>query len=212
MSVATTISVTGKLEEDLRAVANTLEGEARALLHQAMGTEVQHTTFEHLANLAQTRHRTALRLGAEPSNHLAQAAEKVAQGDALTADGASATLTINHIGMIRAFRDVDIAPTTGKALAIPVNALGYNRRPAQFPRDMFFVFVSRTTGNAFLALRQDRQKKDEKLTLVYALVRSVHQKQDRSLLPSQAEWEAAAARGATTEIVRVLEKMTGGAA
>jgi hypothetical protein len=205
MSVS--ISITGKLEEELRAVAAQLEGPGRELLHRAMGEEVQNTTFNHLSLLAQTRHRTAQRLGATPSNHLAQAAEKVAEPQALTAAGDSATLTIHHVGMIRALRDVEITPQTGKALAIPIHALGYNRRPAQFSRDTFFVFVSKTTGNAFLALRQP--EKHAKPILVYALVRSVHQKQDRTLLPSQQEWEAAAARGAETEIIRVINKRAG---
>jgi hypothetical protein len=102
-------------------------------------------------------------------------------------------LTINHPGLARAFHDIRIVPVNAKALTIPVDAIAYNRSPRQFGNQLF-VWKSKTTGNAFLAQRQE--DKSAKPLLLYLLVRSVTQKQDRSLLPSQEEWEKAAARSA----------------
>jgi hypothetical protein len=153
---------------------------------------VREKTRAHLAELATSRHATAERLGAAPSGHLAQAARAV-EASPVSAEGATATLTINHPGLARAFHDIRIVPVNAKALTIPVDAIAYNRSPRQFGNQLF-VWKSKTTGNAFLAQRQE--DKSAKPLLLYLLVRSVTQKQDRSLLPSQEEWEKAAARSA----------------
>ena len=46
----------------------------------------------------------------------------------------------------------------------------------------------------------------------FLLVRSVTQPQDRTLLPSEAEWGTAAARGAEDWFALELQKLTGGSA
>ena len=157
-------------------------------LNAAMGHEVQRLTHFHLSFLAATRHTTASKLGATPSNHLAQAAEKVSAPSALSADSSSATLTINHPGMIRALRDVTIVPRDAKSLAIPVHALAYNRRPREI-WDALKLFIPK--GKNVICMPSGNT-----ITTLYVLVRSVTQKQDRTLLPSQQNFEKAAKLGA----------------
>jgi len=198
--VNVTISGTEKLSATLRRVASALHGSGRMELHQAMGAEVQYLTEDYLRAIAAERHKTADSLGASPSNHLAQAAEKVAQPGALTADADAATLTINHPGMVRAFRDVTIRPINAKALCIPINAIAYNRRPAQL-WDQLKLFIPK--GTRFIAMKTADGKS---FVALYVMVRSVTQSQDRSLLPSNDQFGEAAARGARRFIGAALQK------
>ncbi len=172
----------------LKKLMNAVGVAGRTELHGAMGYEVQRLTVDYLRGLAATRHTTAQKLGAAPSNHLAQAAEKAESSAALTANASNATLTINHPGMIRALRDVTIRPVSAKSLAIPVHALSYNRRPAQI-WDVLKLFIPK--GKNVICMASGNQ-----IVALYVLVRSVTQTQDRSLLPSDEQFEKSAARGA----------------
>ena len=163
---------------------------SRRSLHQAMGEEVQVLTADYLRRLGQTRHDTAQALGATPTGHLAEAAEKVAGSDALEADSNAATLTIDHPGISPAFRDVRIAPISGKSLAIPIHAIAYGQR-ARFLWEQLSLFIPK--GCNFIAMKGPDGKS---IIPLYILVRSLKQKQDRTLLPSDQEFEEAADKGA----------------
>lgn len=187
MNVAISIPRGGALDHLTRM----LGPEGRQELNTAMGYAVQELTVDYLRALAATRHTTAEKLGAAPTNHLAQAADKVAEPSALESTAEAATLTINHPGMTRAFRDVTIRPKEAKALAIPVHALAYGRQPAEI-WDSMGLFA--TKGAIYM-----HQASGEPLRL-YVLVRSVTQKQDRTLLPSGESLIDAAKRGALSLI------------
>ena len=169
-----------------------LEGGGRERLHEAMGCEVQVLTADYIRGIAQDRHATANRLGGTPTNFLAQAADKVAAPEYLSADSEGATLTINHPGMIRALKDVTIVPGGGKKyLTIPISSAAYGHRAGEFSN----LFVRR--GAMFPVLYQ---KNGNSITPMFLLMRKVTQKQDRSLLPSTEEWQKAARTGAITYI------------
>lgn len=183
------ITISDLVSPKLGALIARLSPTGRQDLNRAMGYEVQRLTVDHLRQIAATRHNTANKLGGTPTNHWAQAAEKVAQPSSLTSvTGLGATLTINHPGITRALRDVTIKPKEAKSLAIPVRGLAYGRRPAEL-WDRLNLFIPK--GRRFIAMRTGK-----KITVLYLLVRSVTQKQDRSLLPTDAEFHKAAARGA----------------
>ncbi len=167
-------------------------------LHQAAGTEVQRITAEHVYKLAATRHATAARLGAAPTNHFAQAAEKVASPSALSAGPAGATLTINHPGFARAFRNVKIVPRTAKALTIPIHAAAYGHRAGEL-WDRMGLFIPK--GKRVIAATIGGV-----MTPLYILCRSVTQKQDRSLLPSDEQFQDGAYRGAKGWLGMTMEK------
>lgn len=192
--------------DELRLLQDALTGEGRVEMVRAAGYEVQRSTADYLRQLAQTRHDTANALGATPSNHLAQAAEKVTQATVSVASGTGietqAEFVLDHPGMSRAFHDVTIRPRNAKALTIPIAAIAYNRRAGQF--DGLFVLGGRgaDVGRNLLCRRLD----DGTIEPLYLLVRSVTQKQDRSLLPSAEEWNEAALRGARTYLDMVLPK------
>ena len=192
------IKISDGVSPRLQSLMRLMGGAGLRRLHQAAGTEVQRITVDHVARLAATKHATAERLGASPTNHFAQAAEKVAASSALSADASGATLTINHPGFIRAFRTVKIVPREAKALAIPLHAISYGHRPGEL-WDRLHLFIPK--GENIIAATIGGV-----LTPLYALCKSVTQRQDRSLLPSDAEFQAAAVAGAKGWLGMALAK------
>jgi hypothetical protein len=187
----------------LREIADVVLGpQSRTELSAAMGEAVREKTRQHLIVEAGKRHSTADRLGAAHTGHLEQAWQAV-EGAPIEATADDATLTINVPGLGRAFHDVTIAGPKGQT--IPVAAIAYGRRAGEFN---LYKFTSKTTGNTFLALRQEDRNAPP--IIYYLLVRSVTQKQDRTLLPSDQEWEQAAAGGAVQWYHRRLAPFTGG--
>lgn len=177
----------GEPSRALRRLISALGPAGRQEMHGAMGYEVQVLTTDYLRRIASSRHKTANRLGASPSGHLARAAEKVAQPGALSSTSEEAVITIKHPGMSRAFRDVQIRPKEAKSLAIPIHALAYNRRAAELWKS-HNLFIPE--GSRYIAMREA-----DRTVLLYVLVRSVTQKQDRTLLPSNDDMRGAAALG-----------------
>lgn len=169
----------------LRRAIDALEGPGRTLLYERIAIGIQELTIRHFAQLAGSRHATAERLGASPTNYFAQAAEKTA----ITADEAGATLILSQPGLIRALRDVTIQAKNAGALTIAVDRLAYGRRAGEFAGQLF-LWRSRTTGAAFLAMRHPQN--GASLQLMYLLLRSVTQRQDRTLLPSDQAYREAA--------------------
>lgn len=171
----------------LTQLVEALEGPGRLGASEYMGVYVQDTIVGHLLELAQTRHDTAQRLGASPTGFIAQAAEAAADSSAVTADADGVAIRIRHPVVARAYRSITIVPRTAKMLAIPLHAIAYGRRAAQL-WDSHQLYIR---GNRILMPQGEGQ---EPLAL-YALVRSVTQQQDRSLMPSDDELATAAADG-----------------
>ena len=177
-------SASPRMQSDMRLLTSA----GLTALNRAAGVEVQRITFEHVAKLAATRHATAAKLGASPTNYLASAAEKVAAPSALSSGPAEAILTINHPGFSRAFRSVKITPKSAKALTIPIHALSYGRRAGEL-WDRLGLFIPK--GKRIIAATIGGV-----LTPLYVLTKSVTQKQDRTLLPSDQQFQDAAVEGA----------------
>jgi len=194
MSVSLQIDVSGddqviKLLSRLRSALTD-----RTALHKSIGGTAELLTRQHLTTLAKTRHATANKLGAKPSGHLARAAESV-KGDGTNE---AATVSITSPGMRRAFGDVTITPGAGKKyLTIPATAEAYNRRAGSF-NDLRLAFFK----NGLLALVKaeqssvaDRRQSGGRSEVYYWLKKSVTQKQDRTLLPPDDDYTAAAVAG-----------------
>ena len=158
----------------LAAVMRTFSAGGLANLHRAAGVEVQRITADHLAK--------------RPGNHWSLAAEKVASPAALNADTSGATLTIKHPGITRAFRTITIVPREMKALAIPISPISKGFRAAEL-WDRMKLFIPK--GGRIIAATIGGQ-----LTPLYVLCSKVTQRQDRSLLPSDAAFQRAAMDGA----------------
>lgn len=199
MSVALDVKIEGKAGEYLAQLMARLGTAERRRLEGSAARSVADTVRRHLAALGTSRHATARRLGATPTNVIARTAENVA----VRQGGEGTEVVVPHPMFRRAFRNIAIRPQRAKALAIPVSGEAYDKAPRSFAD--LFVWKSKK-GNKFLA-RRDGQR----LSLVYLLKDAVTQPKDPTLLPTTAELSAAAKRG-LADMIRRIASRQGGAA
>lgn len=154
----------------LASVMKMFSGSGLAAVHRAAGVEVQKITADHLE--------------ARGGTHWSKAAEKVA----LSADASGALISIRHRGIRRAFQTIKIVPRESKSLAIPISPISRGFRAAEL-WDRMKLFIPK--GSRIIAATIGGQ-----LTPLYVLCKSVTQRQDRSLLPSDQQFQDAAVRGA----------------
>lgn len=182
-----------------------LSDAGRAELAAAGAAEAARNTQKYLRGLAASRHATAGKLGAAPTQVIGRAAAgTVAREDCVV---------VPHPLFKRAFGAVTIAPRTARALAIPMHRDAYGRGP----RTMSGLFVWKRNrkaegpddkGAAFLA-RSVGKGKNARLELMYLLHRGrILQRQDRSLLPSDEETAAAAMKGISTRLNSIIRAVT----
>ena len=179
----------------------------RVDLHQDIATREENLVRDYLISLAQTRHATADRLGATPTGHLERAAESVTS----RSDADAATVSITSPGLRRAFGDITIVPVNAKWLTIAATAEAYGKRAGSF-NDLRLAFFK--SGRLALVKADQSRLSDRKSSgygieskaaktdatkqrppVYYWLVKSVTQKQDRTLLPSNALLQTAAEEG-----------------
>lgn len=184
------LQVQEKLGPTLSHLAANLSGPERTRVSQAMGSEVRLALVAHFRQLGETRHTTADRLGGARTGFIAQLAENFDQASTVSVDEEGVSITMRHPVITRGLRDVSIVPKAAKFLALPMNGIAYGRRPREFAE---VQFVHRGEE-----IRTD--------IAAFALVRSVTQRRDPTLLPSMDDLLTAAARGAGREIRAILQE------
>lgn len=212
MSFSFPINVSGDAQVSalLTRLSNALSD--RTELHKSIASTSEILTVQHLTVLAGTRHATADRLGATPTGHLSQAAQSVVS----SGTDEAATISVTSPGIQRAFGDVIIRPKSGKYLTIPATAEAYGRRARSF-NDLRIAFFG---GKLALVKAEQSSLADRsrsgfdyenrapmqtagRAPIYYWLKKMVTQKQDRSLLPSDQDYAAAALQG-IKNFVRML--------
>ena len=161
----------------------------RTELHEQIGARATELTKNHLVAIAQSRHATAQRLGAVPTGFWGQGADKTS----FTANEEGATVSIRQPGIGRAFHDVTIEPGAGKKyLTLPAIAEAYGKVARTVP-DLTMMIRWKEGQRRAVALAQVSGKGKERTeTVWYWLVKSVRQKQDRTLPPSGEEYRLTA--------------------
>lgn len=195
---ANPVRFTAKLEGPVATLFRSLGGAGRKTVNEGAAAEMFALVRGHLRTEAAKRHRAATALGATPTGHL----EKAAQSVSPEAAENEASVTVNSPGITRAFHALDIRPRAARSLTIPVHAFAYGRRAAEAARGLEGGLF-RPKGKSYLMGRVEGTP-----TVLYLLRSHVRQAQDRSLLPSDGEIAAAAARGACRAILDAI----GGAA
>lgn len=208
MSVGLDIKLEGTAGEYLAKLLARLGAAGRRTLEGAAARPVADAVRRHLFALGTSRHATARKLGATPTNIIGRTAENVA----VRQGGEGTQVVVPHPMFRRAYHDIVIRPVRAKALAIPVSGEAYDKAPRSFA-GLFVWKVSRgeagdgDKGAAYLARRSG-----EKLELMYMLRRgSLTQPKDPTLLPTTAELSAAAKRG-LADMIRRIASRQGGAA
>ncbi len=207
----------------LAKIASTAQRKAE--LNEYMGLRVQETTRTHLAQYGLSHPN---KLGGKRTNYWGMAALDVAAPEALSISDTAAWLYLTTPGLSRAFGDVTIVPGTKtpgvKYLAIPARAEAYGLKPREVPG---LVVFWGSKGPAGL-----KQVDQQKVTLVkghktkkggvsksytrkgevtgglvwFWFAEQATQQQDRSLLPSDAEWGNSASQGAGDFVSRMIRE------
>ncbi len=165
----------------------------------------------HIRSAAQSRHKTADRLGAKRTGYLERAAQNIeAKGDAKAAQ-----IIINNSSGIfsRINGPVTIKPVRTKWLWIPVHRISYGKSPLNFPNRLRIVIKNDKVGFAFLRktpksdapraaldtkpkkvkarkarkASQAKAEQDPETPLLFVLKKQVTLPQDRGLMLSDNE-------------------------
>jgi hypothetical protein len=171
-----TVDIADAVGPRLSAFVDGLEN--RQGLNERIADRERNLVRDYFDELSATRHDTANRLGAEPSGFWDQARD----GASSMATEEEAVVSITKAGIGRAGHDVTITPGPGKQfLTIPLIAEAYNKRAYTVP-GLFALREKAEEGKSSLVLF--KKEEDGTITPWYALVRSVTQLQDRTMLPS----------------------------
>lgn len=191
--------------------SKSLSPAARTVLHRGAAEPLLALVRRHLAGLAASRHSTAASLGATPTGAIGNAARRSSS----SADAECAAVTVPGPVFARTFRDVEITPKPPRrSLAIPLHKWAYGVSPRDWEarRGGHGELVPLKFDGASTGLLAVRSAKKGKLTAMYLLVARVRQSQDRSLLPSDAEFGAAAREGVLGVIDAAMRRAKGGVA
>lgn len=146
----------------------------------------------HILRIAPARHTTADSLGAQPTEFLGKAARRTYH----EATPNTAEVVIPSPGFSRAFHDVVIRPRAKAHLTIPKAAESYGHTAHEM-RSTFGWKLFRP-GKAKILIGV----KDGRRLPLFALADVVHQRKDRSLLPSDAALDAAASQAILEGLVQ----------
>lgn len=170
----------------------------RSGVHAEIAGESETLTAEYLRGL--NRHRTANRLGAAPTYHY-ENSSRLVEGQS---DSEAATVRMpRSTGLGRAFRKLTIRPTRSgiKYLTIPAHRRTYGKRVSDFPADAFrFVLFGKRHRALLFASGSDKGD------VAYWLKKSVTIAQDRTLLPDEEAYQAAAVGASRRYVRRILGK------
>lgn len=179
----------------LAKFVDVVKAEGRRNLFSAAANAVRILVRDHLSAQSARRHFTAANLGAMPTGILEKAAAKTT----FHADQDHGEVVIPTPAVARALGDVTIAAQRAGSLTVPISRFAYGHRVGELKAIGWTIF--RPKGHDFLM----GSLKDEDPVPLYILKKRVTQRQDRSLLPSDADIGTAAARAMITEIRRVTE-------
>ena len=173
-----------------------VKSEGRRQLFSVAANAVRILVRNHLSRIAPRHHMSAHRLGATPTGHI----EKGARATHFTASSDSAEVIIPIAGLSRAFRPLTITPRTANALTLPISPHSYGKRVGELRANGWNIFRPKGKDTLWGKL----QDEDDAVPL-YVLKKRVQLKQDRSLLPSDAELGGTASKA----ILRYLAAFNG---
>lgn len=188
MSLLIQIALGADVAPILRQLSDALEDGTE--LHRYVAGEAERMTRDHILEASLTRHKTAERLGAQPTGYL----ERAAEGVSSRAETDAAVIVLGGDNQIfkRAFGPVEVRPRTRKFLTIPAKAAAYGKRAREFDLELI-VFKAEDSDAARLALGK---RNGDEVDVYYWLVRKATLPEDRGLLPTDDQFAAAAEMGA----------------
>ena len=194
-------SVRFQTPPSLNRFLDCLKPAGRHHLFSAAAASVSNLVRRHIAADAPRRHFSSSRLGAAPTGFM----EKAARKTVFSADSQHGEVVIPSPGFGRAFHDVEIRPTHGAALTLPISEFSYGRRVKELRSMGWIIFRPKKSEGASSNLDKlmGYGPNDEQAIPLYILKKRVAQRQDRSLLPSDAALSTTASRAMLSEINRI---------
>lgn len=186
----------GKLDAFVRSVGPA----GRRHLHEVGANALAERVRRHLRQVAPSRHRTAIALGAAPTRHI----EDGISGVAPHADADRGEVVIPIAGIGRAYRDIRlVTPTSGGKgfYTIPRHRAAYGHTVAELRNAGWTVF---RPGERRILLGYRR--KGEKPVVLYALAKRATLKRDPALLPTAAEATSTVVSSIAAECRRIIRK------
>lgn len=167
--------------------------ETRENILQAVGADIHDKVQKHIGKMSKSRHKTANRLGAEPSKHFENARGRVILRG-VTSERATVVIE-NTPGLSRAYHDLHIQPVRARWLTIPLHRDAYNKRVADlrglghkiFRPGKARILAETTTRTETYTDKNGKTRKRKRLRPLYALVKSVRVPQDKGLLPQEKQ-------------------------
>lgn len=145
-----------------------------------VGESAQLVLTNHLAakEASGSSHKTASKLGAEPSGLYADMARAISHS--IGTD--QVTLSINHVAAAQRYYGGTITPKKRKYLTIPVSASAYGKGlgAGDFTGNLLWLFGK--NGPYGVALKSNPEE------LLFILAKSVTQPADSTVLPDEAPW------------------------
>ena len=182
MSNALTVTITGAdfSAEELALVAGALNNPGAMNARMAGDCERWIKGPAVAGKISASHHRTALALGAKPTEHLTKAYQQI-EG---TSDTVAARLLIPRSSRLRAaFGPYTVRPVNGKKyLTIAANREAYGRRAGEFGDQLFPVQVG-GKGGAKGVLTLSKRRAGGGLEVMYVLVPSATIPEDPTLIP-----------------------------
>lgn len=180
-----------------------VKSEGRRQLFHAMADSVTELVRNHLSRIAPRHHISAHRLGATPTGHM----EEGARATHFTASTDSAEVIIPIAGLSRAFKPLTITPKNAAALTIPISRQAYGKRVGELRSNGWKIFPLKDVGVLMgTPPRSDGKSADSGAIPLYVLHKRVRLKQDRSLLPSDAELGGTASKAMLDYIRRTTRR------
>ena len=184
------------LSQILARSADTLSVSGRRSLFERAAYAVADLVRRHILRIAPAHHLSADKLGATPTEFFGKAARRTTS----SATNDYGLVTIGSAGFSRAFHPVTIRPTGGRRfLTIPKFAQSYGHTAKEM-RSHYGWKIYRPGRTKILMGVKDGQR-----VPLFALAEQVRQRQDRSLLPSDADIGTTAATAAMRELSKQTE-------
>lgn len=194
------LTVTIQTPSNIDKLAEKLQAGMPSVYKNA-GVRLARCIRNHMRMLASTRHETANRLGATPTNHF-----KASDVQPPNATSSDVSVTVTTPGISRAYHDIDIDPVNGQFLTIPLHADAYGLSASEYSERYGKLFRINKKGSTEKGnVLYTKDVLNGKPIPMYSLVTHVHQVQDPSLMPSSDKMTEEALNGALAAIKQILK-------
>lgn len=194
------LEVTVSIPSNVENLSKKIEAGMSSVYKNA-GVRLARVIRNHMRLLSSTRHDTANRLGATPTNHF-----KASDVQPPNATSSDVSVTVTTPGISRAYHDIDIDPVNGQFLTIPLHSEAYGLSASEYSErygKLFRINQRGSTEKGKVLYTSDVLTK--KPVPLFALVSHVHQVRDSSLMPSNEKMTEEAIQGAVAAIKRILK-------